>query len=473
MKSLILKLVNGIGGAIYQKGILLSVLFVNLTIAVAFGQTGKEVEITLEGIESLGNGKYAAHFSYNNPNTTDIAISDTSSSISVSDQLTKKIKAKKSKSLTKFKAGKQAFAFDKEFSGDEEVSWTIVLPNGVTKKVSASKDSKKCTILPSYTPPSNGKHAISILGPELASLFESFSATGALGSKSVFIIRDSKVLIEIKSTTGNFDKLLDKLITKTGFTSESSLPGNNLITGWIPIINLMSIQDYAKYVEYVRPVFPSIINNSGRALNLGDYSLHSDVARKGYGITGKGVKVGVLSDSYDSKGLSGNDVINGDLPGAGNIDGNLQNVEIVKEFPYTSSSLIDEGRGMLQIVHDIAPGANLAFRTGFVSPVDMAAGIIELADNGCDIIIDDITHITEPFFSDGIVSQAVNTVATKGVSYFSAAGNYGKKSYSAAFIPSKITLPAGITGTAHDFGSGDIFQNVTLKDGNYLIVMQW
>jgi len=28
-------------------------------------------------------------------------------------------------------------------------------------------------------------------------------------------------------------------------------------------------------------------------------------------------------------------------------------------------------------------------------------------------------------------------------------------------------------GSAHDFGSGDVFQNISLTPGNYTIVMQW
>jgi len=49
---------------------------------------------------------------------------------------------------------------------------------------------------------------------------------------------------------------------------------------------------------------------------------------------------------------------------------------------------------MLQIIHDIAPEANLAFRTGFINPVDFENGIIELKDAGCNVIVDDITYIT-------------------------------------------------------------------------------
>jgi subtilisin family serine protease len=126
---------------------------------------------------------------------------------------------------------------------------------------------------------------------------------------------------------------------------------------------------------------------------------------------------------------------------------------------------------MMQIVHDIAPKSKLAFRTGFISAGDLAVGIRELKQNNCDIIVDDVTYITEPFHSDGVVAQAVNEVTAQGVAYFTSAGNFADKSYQANF--SGTTAPPGMTGQAHNFGGGDIYQSVTLKPGVYTIVLQW
>ena len=97
------------------------------------------------------------------------------------------------------------------------------------------------------------------------------------------------------------------------------------------------------------------------------------------------------------------DVLKGDLPGIGvQPDGSLipnpvnsNPVEVILEYPYGTRT--DEGRAMLQIIHDIAPKANLAFRTGFINSTDFADGIRELEQAGCDLIVDDITYITNPF----------------------------------------------------------------------------
>ena len=101
----------------------------------------------------------------------------------------------------------------------------------------------------------------------------------------------------------------------------------------------------------------------------------------------------------------------------------------------------------------------------------MAKGINELRADSCNIIVDDITYITEPFFSDGIISKTVDAARDSGVAYFTSAGNFGEKAYSSNFNP--VPAPAGISGQAHDFGGGDVFQSVSLQPGNYTIVLQW
>ena len=76
------------------------------------------------------------------------------------------------------------------------------------------------------------------------------------------------------------------------------------------------------------------------------------------------------------------DVVNGDLPGiegTGNPNGYDTPVNVIKDYPYTFSSISDEGRAMGHIAHDIAPGASLAFRTGVLSPRDFELGIQNLA----------------------------------------------------------------------------------------------
>jgi hypothetical protein len=83
----------------------------------------------------------------------------------------------------------------------------------------------------------------------------------------------------------------------------------------------------------------------------------------------------------------------------------------------------DEGRGMLQIVHDLAPDATLAFATASAGETAFANNIRNLAADGAKVIADDVTYFDEPFFQDGPVAVAVNDVTAGGATYFSSAGN--------------------------------------------------
>jgi hypothetical protein len=89
----------------------------------------------------------------------------------------------------------------------------------------------------------------------------------------------------------------------------------------------------------------------------------------------------------------------------------------------------DEGRAMMQIVHDVAPGAGLAFYTAEDGEADFANGIVNLATAGAKIVVDDVGYFDEPFFQDGLVAQAISQVVAQGVAYFSSAGNNGTLAY--------------------------------------------
>jgi hypothetical protein len=144
------------------------------------------------------------------------------------------------------------------------------------------------------------------------------------------------------------------------------------------------------------------------------------------GDLGRGVTVGVLSDSFDTDGGAAADVASGDLPGPGNPNGFTSPV-VVLDDPGAGA---DEGRAMAQIISDIAPAARLCFATSNRSDVSFAHNIQALADPkgkcGAQILVDDTYYTNEPFFSEGIISQAVDAAAAKGVSVFTSAGNFNR-----------------------------------------------
>jgi hypothetical protein len=144
---------------------------------------------------------------------------------------------------------------------------------------------------------------------------------------------------------------------------------------------------------------------TNKIISQGDFAQGSLAGRLGWNLTGAGSGIAVISDSFNNKGAAANDIANEDLPGPGNEDGYLSPVIVLNELPAGGS---DEGRAMLQIVHDVAPGAQLYFQTGFISEYNMAAGIIQAAaEPGVDIIVDDLTYLKEPYYEDGVIAQAI------------------------------------------------------------------
>lgn len=174
---------------------------------------------------------------------------------------------------------------------------------------------------------------------------------------------------------------------------------------------------------YFEPVFP-------------DGQLNVLATREEFGVDGEGVTVGVLSDSFDSatEAASGaplaadaqEDEETRDLPGPGNdCAGQTAPVDVLEEIQLgpEEEAPFDEGRAMLQIVHDVAPQAGLAFHSAFNGELDFAEGIEDLADAGAEVIVDDVAYFEEPFFQNGPVAAAIEKVTAEGSTYFSAAGN--------------------------------------------------
>ena len=221
------------------------------------------------------------------------------------------------------------------------------------------------------------------------------------------------------------------------------------------------------------------------------------------GVDGRGVTVGLVSDSFDigTTAFDGNpmtihaadDIASGDLPGPGN-PVNPHPVTVLFD-DFNPDSVFDEGRAMAQIVHDIAPRAKLCFSNPGFTPEDFAATILALADKRgpcrADVIVDDFLGQSDPWFSDGVVSDAIDAVAARGIHYVTCAGNAGgQRAWSAsvrlrpvagATAGTNIDLtgvdPRLYAGGFEDFDPGpgvDIAQSATSFGSDFgELVMQW
>jgi len=92
--------------------------------------------------------------------------------------------------------------------------------------------------------------------------------------------------------------------------------------------------------------------------------MNADAARANFGVNGSGIKIGVISDSYNFLGGEATGINSGDLPGVGNPSGFQSSVNVLRDATFGT----DEGRAMIELIHDLAPGAEILFHSAFNNP---------------------------------------------------------------------------------------------------------
>jgi hypothetical protein len=259
----------------------------------------------------------------------------------------------------------------------------------------------------------------------------------------------SSPLVLVDAITKGDPQKLKAALVALGLQRASQF--SNDVSGWLPVDQL----DAATALTEVHAIRAAMMRaRAGAVTSQGDFAQNSDLVRSDNSLSGGGITVGVLSDSYDcypvyaangvpAGGLNGyanngfnttaaQDIASGDLPASVNV---LEEATCMDYGPPIQLPFGDEGRAIMQIVHDVAPGAGLAFYTAENGEADFANGIGQLAASvasggaGAKVIVDDVGYFDEPFFQDGLEAQAINTVEANGVAYFSSAGNNGTLAY--------------------------------------------
>ncbi|AMJ66946.1 PKD domain-containing protein [Hymenobacter sp. PAMC 26628] len=259
-----------------------------------------------------------------------------------------------------------------------------------------------------------------------------------------------------------------------GFVVVANRPDLHFVDGMLPLAQLapgapgleaLAAQGLLGVLPVWRP-----IAQTGRVTTQADYVLEAARTRAtlSKNLTGAGVRVGILSDSYNSLKGAANDVASNDLPAAG--------VQVLSDLGDGEGT--DEGRAMAQLVYDLAPGAPLAFSTAYNSEADFAQHILDLADpakGNCKVIVDDIAYFAEPYFQDGVVAQAVTQVVSqRGATYFSSAGNNGDQSYENA-APAFVVGARSLARLNFDnTGGTDVAQRFSVANGaDMTVALQW
>jgi uncharacterized repeat protein (TIGR01451 family) len=261
---------------------------------------------------------------------------------------------------------------------------------------------------------------------------------------------DGRVAVEILLSDVGGMKAVLQVVESAGGEVKSASAAYRVVSARVRLSDLEALAaiPQVRKVRQEIPAFTHKINTSE-----GDRTHGAEQARGFFGVSGAGVKVCVLSDGVDSLAAL---QASGDLPA-------------VDVLPGQAGSG-DEGSAMLEIIHDLAPGATLGFATALPTQAAFAQNILDLAADGCNVIVDDIIYLAESPFQDQTIAQAVNTVTAAGVSFFSSAGNEGNKTdltsgtWEGDFVPNGTPAVLAGNGVAHNFGDGG--QSILVEFGN-------
>jgi hypothetical protein len=179
-----------------------------------------------------------------------------------------------------------------------------------------------------------------------------------------------------------------------------------MIQAWVPYQHV----EAAAALHWVAAVTPPDYGDRNthplNPINSEGVALHNADVAQAQGVTGTGVRVGAISD-----GVS-----------------NLAAAQAANELPAVTvlnAGAGDEGTGMLEIIHDMAPGAALFFHGTGGGTAGHVTAVQNLVNAGVHVIAEDLAFDAEPAFQRGVVATARENAAAGGISVHSSSGNRG------------------------------------------------
>lgn len=233
------------------------------------------------------------------------------------------------------------------------------------------------------------------------------------------------------------------------------------VQAWVDIDELGSLSKLSNVELITAPLYGQ--PRTGQVNSQGDAILRANQLR-GMGFRGQGVKVGVVSDGSNNRATS---QASGDLPSQVTTFGSCtKDVEDLANCRFASTC--NEGTAMAEIIHDLAPNAQLAIASASTS-LEFIQRINQLANNfGADIIVDDLGFFGEPYFEDGDLADAVAALPSD-VLYISSAGNSGNTHYEDNFDVSSFP-----NSSFHEFSTSDEGMAFFVGPNRFvLVIMQW
>jgi subtilisin family serine protease len=169
------------------------------------------------------------------------------------------------------------------------------------------------------------------------------------------------------------------------------------------------------------------------------------------GYTGKGVKIGVLDVGFDGY----QDLLRSDLP-----------ANVVAQS-FRSGLAIDgtgevHGTAVAEIMHDIAPDAELFFAASYTW-VERRPAIDWLLSQGVDIISSSTGSLYGPKDGTGVPAMMVEEVAAKGILWVNSSGNAGVSHYRGQFTDDD-------GDSYHEFDTDDEYLGFSTPTSTYMVL---
>ncbi len=221
-----------------------------------------------------------------------------------------------------------------------------------------------------------------------------------------------------------------------------------MIAGWVKETELAALA-LEPEVVFVQAVDPPRFR-AGSVMTEGDALHHGLQARSApLSLDGGNIRVGVISDGITSLAAA---QTSGDLP-----------TSVTVLNPGSG----DEGTAMLEIIHDMAPGADLYFAASGADQTSFGNAVAALHGQGCDIICDDVGWYTDPFFEHSPTGMLIgNLQSMRDYLHVSAAGNDAQLHHQQVFTDT-FPSPGGD-------GWHDPYLLVSMPPGSVLdVFMQW
>jgi hypothetical protein len=269
-------------------------------------------------------------------------------------------------------------------------------------------------------------------------------------------------------------------LQSAGATIEISDAAARRVQARIAVAQLQTVAQLAPVTAIRLPTYAR--HRTGNFTTEGDAILHADATRADYGVDGTNVRVGVISDGLKGvfatgcvacTGDTNGPMPTGDLPtaagtrnasgvltsSAGGIIGkSFQANQDLEGLPPSGSSCAfagagAEGTALLEIVHDLAPGAKLSFANADTDLAFTQAVNFLAASN--DVVLDDIGFYGEPYDGTSVVSRntaaALNNNTFPIRAYVTSVGNDADEHYYGTYTDSNVdgTTIAGVANAGH------------------------